>query len=111
MSKIYLLFCICAVSLAASPDCSPKFECHAVKVGENEYSLEIELKSGDNTEYTFLLNDLNTGNQVSKQILSYNVGDRKVVFTKVRPSSYVVYYSTPSCPTLKAIPGKGIILQ
>jgi hypothetical protein len=111
MRKIYSFLLIPFLYWAMSPECAAVFECKPSPKNQSEYSLELTLKKGDFDTYTFDLYDLNTGTVVQSRTMDFSSGDSKVVFTKVKPSTYTVSYTGSNCKVKKAIQGKGIILQ
>jgi len=75
-------------------------------------SLELKLTDGASEEYSLELYDLNTGKVVSRRNVFFSSGDSKVVFEKVKPSTYTVYFSSASCPKKRSVKGKeGIVVQ
>jgi hypothetical protein len=69
------------------------------------------MDTGSSEQYKFELYDLNTGEIKSTKTVYFSTGDEKVVFDKVSPSTYAIYFSSTSCDKKKALPGQGIILE
>lgn len=110
MNKIYSLVAIPILWLLPNLNCEIQFESKSVSSSPGEYALELEMKEGSSDEYTFELYDLVSGNLVSKKKAFFGVGENKVVFEKVKPSTYSVYYYSSTCSSKKSIKGKGIVL-
>lgn len=112
MNKIYLIALFPFFGFIADMACNSSFSCSPNKsLGSNSYSLAISLEDGAADNYEFELYDLTTGDFVEKERLYFSQGIEKVVFRAVKPSTYVIYYSSSQCHQKKSISGKGIILQ
>lgn len=113
MNRLYSVFILPFLWIASSPDCPVDFTCKQVTgTLKSDRSLELKLTEGTSEEYTLELYDLNVGKSVSKKFVFFSSGDSKVVFDKVKPSTYTVYYSSASCPKKRALKGKeGIVVE
>jgi len=111
MNKIYSLVVVPLLLLIPDSVCQTQFECTSISSPDGQYSLELKLKEGSSEEYTFELYNLMSGDLVSKKKTFFGTGDTKVIFERVKPSTYSVYYSSSNCSSKKSITGKGIVLQ
>lgn len=113
MNRLYSIFFIPLVWLFSAVDCPADFTCkQTTGTSKSERSLELKLTDGVSEEYSLELYDLNTGKVVSRRNVFFSSGDSKVVFEKVKPSTYTVYFSSASCPKKRSVKGKeGIVVQ
>lgn len=113
MNRLYSVFILPILWILPAPECPTDFTCKQVSgVSKSDRSLELKLTEGTSEEYTFELYNLNTGKLVSKKSMFFSSGDSKVVFDKVKPSTYTVYFSSVSCPKKRSIKGKeGVVVQ
>lgn len=113
MNRLYSVFILPFLWILSAPDCPVDFTCKQVAgVSKSDRSLELKLTEGASEEYAFELYDLNVGKLVSKKSVFFSSGDSKVVFDKVKPSTYTVYFSSASCPKKRSLKGKeGIVVQ
>jgi hypothetical protein len=112
MNKIYLIALFPFLGFIADLDCNSSFSCRPTKSQEvNDYSLVLSLEEGTADNYEFELYDLTTGDFVEKKSAYFRSGMNREVFRGVKPSTYVIYFSTTQCNQKKSISGKGIILQ
>jgi hypothetical protein len=89
----------------------PEFQFGTSTKTNGEYSLQIELVNGESDDYTLELYDFNTGKIVATERKYFVAGDNKIVFEKVKSSTYTVYFSSVNCPKKKAFKGLGIVLH
>jgi hypothetical protein len=92
-------------------DCPTEFSYKPIPTATSGYSLELKLKEGESTDYTFELIDLQTGKSISKKKVFFSAGESRLVFESLKASTYSVYYSSSACPSKQSIKGKGIVLQ
>jgi len=112
MNRIYSIIFFPVAALLFQIDCDASFTCKPLQTSESgEYLLSLELHDGVRDNYLIELYDLTTGELVEKKSVYFIPGAEKVVFRKVKPSTYLVYYSSGVCNQKKSISGKGIILQ
>lgn len=113
MNRLYSFFFIPFLWSIAIPECSVDFTYKQVSgVAKSDRSLELKLKEGASEEYTLELYDFNTGEVVSKKPVYFAPGDSKIVFDKIKPSTYTVYFSSASCPKKRSIKIEGgIVVQ
>ncbi len=113
MNKVYHFLLVPFLFLLFSFDCAVDFSCKPVSnAGKKDYNLEMKLIGGSVAEdFTLELQDLASGTMVAKKTVFFNPGDSKVVFENVKPSTYTVYFSSPSCSKKKSIKGMGIVLE
>ena len=112
MNKIFLIALFPFLGFIVDVDCNSNFSCSSAKSqGSNFYSLVISLDEGIADNYEFELYDLTTGDFVEKKSAYFRSGMEMEVFRGVKPSTYVIYFSTSQCNQKKSISGKGIILQ
>lgn len=112
MNKICLIVLFPFLGFIVDVDCTSSFSCSPVKSQvSDDYSLALSLDEGIADNYEFELYDLTTGDFVEKRSLYFRSGMEKEVFTGVKPSTYVIYFSTTQCNQKRSISGKGIILQ
>lgn len=112
MNKIYLIFLFPFLGFIVDVECNSIFSYKPIKSQRsNAYSLALSLNEGIADNYEFELYDLTTGDFVEKRSLYFRSGMEKEVFSGIKPSTYVIYFSTSQCNQRKSIPGKGIILQ
>lgn len=113
MNRLYSVFILPFLWITPAPDCAVDFTCNAVSgASKSQKSLQLTLREGLSEQYSFELYDLNTGKLVSKKSVFFSHGDNKIVFDKVKPSTYIVYFSSASCTKKKSIKGKeGIVVQ
>jgi hypothetical protein len=113
MNRLYSVIILPFLLILPTPDCQVDFTCKAVSgMSKSDHSLELKLAEGSSEEYAFELYDLNTGKLVSKKSAFFSSGDSKVVFDKVKPSTYTVYFSSASCTKKRSVKGKeGIVVQ
>jgi hypothetical protein len=113
MNRLYSVFFLPLVWLFPAVDCPADFSCKAVSGnGKGGRSLELTLSQGSSEQYTLELYDFNTGNIVSRKSVYFSVNESKVVFEKVKPSTYTVYFTSASCPKKRPIKVKeGIVVQ
>ncbi|MFZ1808242.1 MAG: hypothetical protein WAU36_13515 [Cyclobacteriaceae bacterium] len=112
MNRIYSVVFFPVALLFFKADCNGSFTCKPHQASESgEYSLALELHDGVEDNYSLELYDLTSGDLVEMKSVYFKPGSEKVVFNSVKPSTYLVYYSSGSCSQKKSISGKGIILQ
>lgn len=113
MNRLYSVFILPFFWILPGPDCNADFTCQQVAgTAQSRSSLELKLTEGSSENYAFELYDLNTGKLVSKKSAFFSSGDSKVVFERVKPSTYTVYFSSASCTKKRSIKGKeGIVVQ
>lgn len=112
MNRIYSFVLLPFLFTTLNIDCVSDFDCKPISnVSKTDYSLELKLKEGSSDDYVFELYDLNTGNLISKKTVFFQSGESKVVFEKVKPSAYTIYFSSSNCSKKKSVKGKGIVLQ
>lgn len=113
MNRLYSVFILPFLWIVSIPDCPVDFTCKPVSgASKSSHSLELKLTEGSSEQYAFELVDLNTGKMVSKKSMFFSSGDSKVVFDKVKPSTYTVYFSSASCTKKRSVKGKeGIVVQ
>lgn len=112
MNILYSVFILPFLWILPSPDCTTDFTCKAIKgTSKSDRSLELKLAEGSSEEYAFELHDLTTGKLVSKKSAFFSSGNSKVVFDKVKPSTYAIYYTSASCSQKKAVKGLGIVVE
>lgn len=112
MNKIYLIFLFPFLGFIVDVDCNSNFSCRPLKSqGSIAYSLTLRLEEGSSNNYEFELYDLTTGDFVERKSEYFMSGVEKEVFSGVKPSTYVIYFTTSQCNQKKSISGKGIILQ
>lgn len=97
----------------STPDCAADFTWKTVSgASKSNRALELKLTEGASEEYALELYDFNTGKVISKKSVYFSSGDSKIVFEKVKPSTYTVYFSSASCPKKRSIKVKeGIVVQ
>jgi hypothetical protein len=92
--------------------CQTEFQYKSVhQKDKSGYTIELTLKNGDAGDYALELHDLNTGNLVMKTETFFELGKEKIVFSKVPPSTYTIYFSSTACNKKSSIKGKAIVLQ
>lgn len=114
MNKLYSVFILPLLWIVSAPDCPADFTWKQVSgTPKSNRSLELKLTQGASEEYALELYDFNTGLVVSKKSVYFSSGDSKVVFEKVKPSTYTVYFSSASCPKKRSIKvqQEGIVVQ
>ncbi|HRK54207.1 MAG TPA: hypothetical protein PK185_09850 [Cyclobacteriaceae bacterium] len=112
MNRIYSVVFFPVAVFFFQVDCNGSFTCKPLQASESgEYSLALELHDGVEDNYSLELYDLTTGDLVEKKSVFFKPGSEKVVFNSLKPSTYMVYYSSGACSQKKSILGKGIILQ
>lgn len=113
MNRLYSVFFLLLLWLLPAAHCPTDFTCKQVAGNsKSDRSLELKLTEGISEEYTLELYDLNVGKLVSKKSMFFSSGDSKIVFDKVKPSTYTVYFSSASCPKKRSVKGKeGIVVQ
>jgi hypothetical protein len=113
MNRLYSVFILPFLWIMSAPDCTVDFTCKAVAgTSKSSQSLELKLTQGTSEEYALELYDFNTGEVVRKKSVYFSSGDSKIVFDKVKPSTYTVYFSSASCPKKRSIKVKeGIVVQ
>lgn len=112
MNRLYSVFILPLFLVLPTPDCIVDFN-YKIEGSESIRSLELKLTEGVSEEYNLELYDFNTGEVVSKKSVYFSSGDSKIVFEKVKPSTYTVYFSSASCPKKRSIKVKqgGIVVQ
>ena len=113
MNRLYSVFILPFLWIVSTPDCPVNFTYKQVSGSpKSNRSLELKLTEGASEEYALELYDFNTGEVVSKKSVYFASGDSKIVFDKVKPSTYTVYFSSASCPKKRSIKVKdGIVVQ
>lgn len=113
MNRLYSVIILPFLWIVSAPDCPADFTLTQVSEGsKSKRSLELKLTAGVSEEYALELYDFNTGEVVSKKSVYFSSGDSKIVFDKVKPSTYTVYFSSASCPKKRSIKIKeGIVVQ
>jgi hypothetical protein len=113
MNRLYSVIILPFLWILPAPDCTTDFSCKLVSGTQKSLrSLELKLTEGSSEEYAFELYDLASGKLVTKKSMFFSSGDSKVVFDKVKPSTYTVYFSSASCPKKRSIKGKeGVVVQ
>ncbi len=112
MNRIYLIVLFPFFGLIVDLDCATSFSYSSSKSKlSDEYSLALSMENGDEDNYEFELYELTTGEIVEKRKMRFAPGIQKEVFRGVKPSTYVVYFSSSRCNQRRSISGKGIILQ
>lgn len=113
MNILYSVIILPFLWITTPPDCTVDFTCKAVAgTAKSQKSLQLTLREGPAEQYSFELYDLNTGRLVSTKSMFFSGGENKVVFDKVKPSTYTVYFSSASCIKKKSVKGKeGIVVQ
>lgn len=113
MNRLYSVFFLPLLWVWPTADCPADFTCKTVSGNSKlSRSLELTLSEGAAEQYTLELYDFNTGEVVSRKSVYFATGDAKIVFEKVKPSTYTVYFSSASCPKKRSIKLKdGIVVQ
>lgn len=113
MNILYSAIILPFLWITAPPDCAVDFTCKAVTgTTKSQKSLQLTLQEGPAEQYSFELYDLNTGKLVSRKSMFFSGGEDKIVFDKVKPSTYTVYFSSASCTKKRSVKGKeGIVVQ
>jgi len=112
MNRLYSVFILPFLWILPGPDCTTDFTCTVAKgTSKSTHSLELKLTEGSSEEYAFELHDLMTGKLISKKSVFFSSGNSKVVFDKVKPSTYTIYYSSANCTKKKAVKGLGIVVE
>lgn len=113
MNRLYSVLILPIFWIVSAPDCPVDFTWKTVSgTAKSNRSLELKLAEGASEEYALELYDFNTGNVVSKKSVYFSSGDSKIVFDKVKPSTYTIYFSSASCPKKRSIKVKeGIVVQ
>lgn len=109
MNKVYSFLILPFLFLYTDFECQSDFDYSLNKKDGN--SIALKLKAGSSEEYSFELYDLNSGDLVAKKNVFFQSGESKVVFEKLNPATYTIYYYSSTCITKKSIKGKGIVLQ
>lgn len=114
MNRLYSVIILPFLWVLPAPECATDFTCKPVSgTSKSNRSLELKLTEGASEEYKLELYDFNTGEVVSKKSVYFSSGESKIVFEKVKPSAYTVYFSSASCPKKRSIKVKqgGIVVQ
>lgn len=111
MNKVYSFLLLPILFLYADFDCQSDFIYDFDQTVIKGNSITLKLKAGASEEYGFELYNLDSGDLIAKKSVFFQSGDSKVVFEKLSPATYTVYYYSSNCLTKKSIKGKGIVLQ
>lgn len=111
MNKVYSFLLLPFLFLYAGFECQSDFDYSLDNKDLIGNSITLKLKAGTSEEYNFELYNLNSGDLIAKKSVYFQSGDSKVVFEKLSPATYTVYYYSSNCVTKKSIKGKGIVLQ
>lgn len=114
MNSLYSVFLMSFFWILPGADCTTDFTWKQVAGNlKSQHSLELKLTEGVSEEYVLELYDFNTGKVVSKKSMFFSFGESKIVFEKVKPSTYTVYFSSASCPKKRSIKvqQEGIVVQ
>ena len=108
LSKLLYIIALCFLfvrGIAGGP-CEFEVTYKVSPSGKAGYQILLQA-AGQSARFNLKLYDLNSGEVVEEKQLQLNVNEEKVAFERVKPSNYIIYISSETCPKPKALGGIG----
>ena len=107
MSKLLLITLLCLIysgqSVAIGP-CDFELQYRVSQARNGSFQISLETK-GNSVFLRIKLHDLYSGLTVEEKQVQLNENDERIAFETVKPSLYVIYFSSASCPRQRTLGG------